>query len=421
MHAPPSPDVDLLRFATAGSVDDGKSTLIGRLLYDLDAAPIDQVKELERTAARRGDERIDLSLLTDGLTTEREQGITIDVAYRYFRTGRRKFIVADVPGHEQYTRNMATGASTADAVVILIDAGKGLTRQTRRHLALTALFRARHVIIAVNKMDMVDFAEARFDEIRGDVMELAARLDAPVPHVIPMCARDGDNVVRPSRRMPWYRDAPLLACLEALPPDEEAIEKLPFRLPVQLVQRLGGSDGRIRRRYLGRIEAGTVRVGDDIEVAPSGQHARVRGIRTHECDLKTAHAGMSVGLEVEDELDISRGDVLASKDKPPTATRHLSATICWFADETPDPGRPLLLRHGTRTVAARMDAINAKLDFDTLDWTPRTSSLTRNDVARVDLVLAEPIAADPYRASRRTGSFLLIGDGGLTLGAGILR
>ena len=421
MHAPASPEADLLRFATAGSVDDGKSTLIGRLLYDLDAAPIDQVEDLKRAAARRGDERIDLSLLTDGLTAEREQGITIDVAYRYFRTGRRKFIVADVPGHEQYTRNMATGTSTADAVVILIDACKGTTRQTRRHFALTALFRARHVIIAINKMDLVGFAEARFAELRGDVLALAARLDAPVPHVIPMCARDGDNVVHASGHMPWFQGAPLLACLEALPPDEETYDALPFRFPVQLVQRLGSGNGCARRRYLGRIEAGAVRVGDDVLVAPGGARTRVRHLCEHARDIASAHAGMSISLEVEDDLDIGRGDVLASADRPPRTTRSVSTTICWFADETPDPRRPLLLRHGTRTVAARIDAVSAKLDFDTLDWTPHAQGLTQNDVAQIDLVLAEPIAADPYHDSRRTGGFLLIDDGGRTLGAGILR
>lgn len=421
MHTLVSPEVDLLRFATAGSVDDGKSTLIGRLLYDLDAAPIDQVEALQRAAAQSGDEHIDLSLLTDGLTAEREQGITIDVAYRYFRTNRRKFIVADVPGHEQYTRNMATGASTASAVVILIDACKGPTRQTRRHLALTALFRAQHIIIAVNKMDLVDSAEARFNEIRKDVMELVARLDAPLPQVIPICARDGDNVVHPTEQMTWFQGPPLLTCLEALPPNEEAHEAFPFRFPVQLVQRLKGVNGLAQRRYLGRIEAGTVSVGDDVLVAPDGTHTKVRYLWRNGRNIDQAHVGMSISLGVEDDLDIGRGDVLACIDMPPVATRDVRATICWFVDETPDPRRSILLRHGTRTVTARIDDVSAKLDFDTLNWTPNTAVLTRNDVAKIALVLAEPIPADPYQESRRTGGFLLVDDGGHTLGAGVLN
>ncbi|MBU6507932.1 MAG: 50S ribosome-binding GTPase [Alphaproteobacteria bacterium] len=398
-------DQRLLRFTTAGSVDDGKSSLIGRLLHDAGAVPTDQLAALERIAARNGDAGIDLSLLTDGLVAEREQGITIDVAYRYFATPRRKFIIADTPGHEQYTRNMVTGASTADAAVILVDARNGMTTQTRRHLFLAHLLGIRHLVIAVNKMDLVEFARAPFDAVAGAVKAFAATLGAEPPIVVPLSAKFGDNVVLRSDHLPWYDGEPLLAILEGLPSAAEA-DNLPLRLPVQLVRRTMTPAGQYRR-YLGRVESGRIAVGDPIVALPSGAATRVRAIATYDGPLDHAAAPQSIGIEIDDAVDIARGDVLVHPTEVPAVARRLEATICWFDDEPFAAGRRYLIKVGTRTAVAHINEIVYRLDVTTLAPVPATG-LVRNDIARVRVTAAAPLAFDPYRANRATGALILI-------------
>ena len=398
-------DPRLLRFTTAGSVDDGKSSLIGRLLHDAGAVPNDQLAALERIAARNGDAAVDLSLLTDGLVAEREQGITIDVAYRYFATPRRKFIIADTPGHEQYTRNMVTGASTADAAVILVDARNGMTIQTRRHLFLAHLLGIRHLVIAVNKMDLVDFARAPFDAVAGAVRAFAGTLGAEPPIVVPLSAKFGDNVVVHSERLPWYDGEPLLAILEGLPPAAD-VDHLPLRLPVQLVRRMTTSAGQYRR-YLGRIESGRIAVGDPIVALPSGVTTRVRAIATYDGALDDATAPQSIGVEIDDAVDIARGDILVHPNAAPAVAARLDATICWFDDEPFAAGRRYLIKVGTRTTVAHIKDLVHRLDVTTLAPVQATG-LVRNDIARVRIVAAAPLAFDPYRANRATGALILI-------------
>ncbi|MGH7012646.1 MAG: sulfate adenylyltransferase subunit 1 [Stellaceae bacterium] len=401
----PGSDPRLLRFTTAGSVDDGKSSLIGRLLHDAGTVPHDQLDALKRIATRNGDGAVDLSLLTDGLMAEREQGITIDVAYRYFATPRRKFIIADTPGHEQYTRNMVTGASTADAAVILVDARNGMTTQTRRHLFLAHLLGIRHLVIAVNKMDLVDFARAPFDVVAGAVADFAATLGAEPPILVPLSAKFGDNVVTRSDRLRWYDGVPLLTILEGLPP-AAATENLPFRFPVQLVRRMTTPAGQYRR-YLGRIESGRIAVGDPIVALPSGVATRVRAIATYDGALDHAVAPQSVGIEVDDAVDIARGDILARPAAAPAVAKRLDATICWFDDEPFAAGRRYLVKIGTRTAIGHIGEAIERLDVTTLSTAPATA-LVRNDIARVRIAAASPLAFDPYRANRATGAFILI-------------
>jgi sulfate adenylyltransferase large subunit len=397
----------LLRFTTAGSVDDGKSSLIGRLLYDAKAVPDDQIAALERAAARRGESTIDLSLLTDGLTAEREQGITIDVAYRYFATSRRKFIIADTPGHEQYTRNMVTGASTADAAVILVDARKGMTLQTRRHMYLAHLLGIPHPIVAVNKMDLIDFDRARFEGVAAAARDFAGALGAEPPIVVPLSAKFGDNVVRRSDRTPWYEGAPLLTVLEDLP-QAARLPEAPFRFPVQLVRRVSGENGTSVRQYLGRIESGSVAAGDEIVVQPSGLHTRIRAISTFEGPLGRAEAPRSIAIEVEDDLDVARGDLLASVGLKARVADRFEATLCWFADEPSQKNGRLTIKHGTRTAPVRLAGIIDRIDVATLSAESTPERLERNDIARVRLQSAAPIAFDAYRDNRCTGSFILI-------------
>ncbi|MDE2228918.1 MAG: 50S ribosome-binding GTPase [Alphaproteobacteria bacterium] len=405
MPFPHRTDARLLRFTTAGSVDDGKSSLIGRLLFDANAVPRDQLGALERIAARNGDADVDLSLLTDGLTAEREQGITIDVAYRYFATKRRKFIIADTPGHEQYTRNMVTGASTADAAVILVDARNGMTVQTRRHMFLAHLLGIRHLVIAVNKMDLVEFARAPFDAVAGSVAAFAAALGAEPPILVPLSAKFGDNVVFPGARMNWYEGQPLLAILEGLPPAVDG-RTLPLRFPVQLVRRVIAAKGQ-SRRYLGRIESGEVAVGDAVVALPSGIATRVRAITTFEGPLVRAAAPQSVAIEVDDAVDIARSDVLVHPAALATVANRLEATICWFDDEPFATGRRYLIKSGTRTAMGHIQDVVHRIDVATLTAEP-AAGLVRNDIARVRIAAASPIAFDAYRANRATGAFILI-------------
>jgi sulfate adenylyltransferase large subunit len=400
-------DNGILRFTTAGSVDDGKSSLIGRLLYDANAVPDDQIKALERAAQRKGEEAIDLSLLTDGLTAEREQGITIDVAYRYFATAKRKFIIADTPGHEQYTRNMVTGASTADAAVILVDARKGMTVQTRRHLYLAHLLGIPHLIVAVNKMDLVGFDQATFVSVADSVTAFASALGAQRPILIPISAKFGDNVVKASERTSWYGGKPLLAVLEELP-QAARLQHTAFRFPVQLVRRVPAIDGGQSRLYAGRIESGSVAVGDEITVLPSGSRTRVRAISTFDGPLERAFAPQSVNIEVADDVDIARGDLFAPATAPSRTGNKVEATLCWFSDDAFQGGGRYVVKQGTRTTQARIAAIAHRVDVANLANEAAPASLQRNDIARVTLQFAQPIAFDPYRDNRSTGAFILI-------------
>jgi sulfate adenylyltransferase subunit 1 len=413
----------LLRLATAGSVDDGKSTLVGRLLHDSKSVLADQLDAVERVSRDRGLERVDLALLTDGLRAEREQGITIDVAYRYFATARRSFVLADCPGHVQYTRNTVTGASTADVVVVLVDVRKGVLEQTLRHLTVAALLRVPHVVVAVNKVDLVSYAEEAFDAVAREVIVAADRLGLPDVRPLPVSALEGDNVVDRSTRMPWYDGPSLLELLEDLPAADSP-ETEPFRFPVQLVLRpqLAAAEGVSAdyRAYAGQIASGVVRVGDEVVVQPSGQRTRVAGIDTADGPLEEAFAPRSVALRLEDDLDVSRGDLVASLDDAPAPTRSLRATVCWLSDVPLRPGSRVLLKHTTRTVPALVGRLRGVLDLDQLNLRP-AESLSLNDIGDVELRLASPVAAEEYAVSRRTGAFLLIDPAdGATLAAGMV-
>jgi len=391
---------DLLRLATAGSVDDGKSTLIGRLLFDAKAVLADQLEHVEQVSARRGTP-LDLALLTDGLRAEREQGITIDVAYRPFATARRRFIIADTPGHAQYTRNMVTGASTADLALILVDPRGGMTEQSRRHIAIAKLLGIPHVVVCVNKMDLVGHAEEAFDAVVREVLEWSARLDLHEIAFIPISALHGDNVVERSEQMPWYGGEPLLAHLESVP-----LHRLdgPARLPVQYVIRHPPAQ---RRLYAGQLAAGALAVGDEIAVLPSGARSRVAAIEGPSGPLEEAAAPLSISVALEDELDVSRGDLIAPAAGAPAPVRELAATLCWLGDAPARPGARYLLKHGTRTVRAKLDGIDHRLDLQALDRAA-AAELVLNDLAHVRLRLGEPLAADTYAACRATGAFILI-------------
>jgi len=400
-------DRGVLRFLTCGSVDDGKSTLIGRLLYDTKALLSDTLATLEKHAQRRGLSSLDLSLLTDGLVAEREQGITIDVAYRYFATASRKFIIADSPGHVQYTRNMVTAASTADAAVLLVDARKGIVAQTRRHATIAGLFGVRHLIVAVNKMDLVEFSEAVFDSIASD---FRGWLDQhPSLHVstdyIPISALEGANVVERDARLAWYPGPTLIELLEQAPA-HEADAQAPLRLPVQWVCRPSQSDF---RGYAGRIESGTLALGDAVVVLPSWRTSRVAAIRLGERELGRAVAGESVLVALADEVDISRGDLIARADgDAPHPRGAFDVTVCWLSQRALDPRREYLLRHVTRETRVRIQRVDAHLDIETLAWHARADPVESNGIARLAISTQHPIAADPYDALRATGSFILI-------------
>ena len=412
VHRPDLEDRGVLRFITAGSVDDGKSTLIGRLLYEAKGIFADQLAAVTRaTRKRTSGETLDLSLLTDGLEAEREQGITIDVAYRYFASPVRKFIIADAPGHEQYTRNMVTGASTADAAIILIDVtrvGTGeLLPQTKRHSAIAKLLGTRHVIVAVNKIDLVGFDEAVFDHVRKEYDVIAGRLGLTDVRYIPISALEGDNVVRPSERTPWYDGPPLLELLESLPADR-ADAGLPLRYPVQLVIRANGSTADDFRGYAGQVRSGTIKRGQRIRVLPGGETATVVSVEAFDHDLDEAVAGRSVTVRLDRDVDVSRGDVLVDADDHPVLGKHFEAEVCWL-DRTPlDPRRKYLLRHGAKTVQARIDSVGNKLDVHSLSSTVEAETLAMNDIGRVSLTVQQPFVCDAYDELPATGAFILI-------------
>ena len=400
----------LLRFSTAGSVDDGKSTLIGRLLYDSRNVYDDQIRSVTRNAA------IDFAQLTDGLRAEREQGITIDVAYRYFSTPRRKFIIADTPGHEQYTRNMATGASTADVAIVLVDARKGILDQTRRHACIAALLGIPIVIAAINKMDLVGFSEEVFELHRRSLLDLAHRLDVPELIAVPVSALDGDNVVHRSERMPWYDGSSLLELLETVP---LAIERshAGFRLPVQRVVR----PHQDFRGFTGQITAGAIHPGDEVVALPSGRRTRVRSITTWDGDLERAHAPQSVVLTLEDEVDLSRGDMIASVASSPKKARNFEATVVWMHEKPLRPGASYLLKHTSQTVRAQVTQLRSRIDVEHLAQNA-AEQLRLNDIGEVVIETSRPLIADLYRESRATGSFILIDqEDNTTAGAGMIR
>jgi sulfate adenylyltransferase subunit 1 len=414
-------EISLLRLATAGSVDDGKSTLVGRLLHDCKAVFTDQLDAVERVSRERGLTGADLALLTDGLRAEREQGITIDVAYRYFATPRRRFILADTPGHVQYTRNMVTGASTAHLAVVLVDARNGVVEQTRRHAAVAALLRVPHVVLAVNKMDLVDYAEPVFAAIADEFTEYAARLGAPEVTAIPISALVGDNVVEPSASMDWYGGPTLLEHLEAVDVDIDPAEQ-PARFPVQYVLR-PQTPGEFRdyRGYAGQLVSGVLRPGDEVAVLPSGRHTTIAGIdRLGEQDVDLAFAPQSITLRLADDLDIARGDLIVPAGSAPELTQDVTAAVCHVADRPLRAGDRVLLRHGTRTVKALVRSLDARLDIETLAHEDAPAELSANEIGQVTLRAAAPLPLDDYAAVRRTGSFLLIDEAdGATLTAGM--
>jgi sulfate adenylyltransferase large subunit len=410
---------ELLRIATAGSVDDGKSTLIGRLLHDSKSIFEDQLEHVQETSERRGDGYLNLALLTDGLRAEREQGITIDVAYRYFQTPRRKFILADTPGHEQYTRNMVTGASTADLSIVLVDARKGVSEQTRRHAYIASLLRIPHLVVCVNKMDLVGYDEAVFYKILDEMTDWAARLEIPDITFIPISALNGDNVVDRSWAMPWYGGAPLLYHLEhvVIAPDRNLND---VRFPVQWVIRPMSDEHHDYRGYAGQVAGGVLRPGSDVVVLPDGKRTQIASIDSYDGELESAFPTMSVTLRLADEIDISRGDMIVEEDDPPTVARELEAVVCWMAEAPLTARNRYTLKHTSRAARVIVDELEHRVDVNTLAHEPATQ-LGLNEIGRVRLRCSSPLMVDPYSRNRTTGSFILIDEAtNDTVGAGMV-
>ncbi|MCG3042777.1 GTP-binding protein [Streptomyces sp. S1A] len=412
-------ETSLLRFATAGSVDDGKSTLVGRLLHDSKSVLADQLEAVEHASRSRGAAGPDLALLTDGLRAEREQGITIDVAYRYFATPRRRFILADTPGHVQYTRNMVTGASTADLAIILVDARNGVVEQTRRHAAVAALLRVPHVVLAVNKMDLAGYDEAVFASIAEEFTAYAASLGVPEVTAVPISALVGDNVVTPSEHMGWYSGPTVLEHLETVEVDHDPAGDV-ARFPVQYVIRPQTAEHPDYRGYAGQLASGVLRVGQPVAVLPSGRTSVIEGIDLLGQSVRAAWAPQSVTVRLADDLDVSRGDLIAPADDAPAVSQDVTATVCHLHDTPLRVGQRVLLKHTTRTVKAIVKEIGSRLTLDDLSPHPEPGELVANDIGRVRIRTAEPLPLDPYALSRRTGSFLLIDPAdGSTLTAGM--
>ncbi len=413
-------DTELLRLVTAGSVDDGKSTLIGRLLFDTKQILVDQLEHIEDASRRRGHDYVDLALLTDGLRAEREQGITIDVAYRSFVTPRRRFQLADAPGHVQYTRNMVTGASTADVAVILVDARKGVIEQTRRHSYIIAILETPHVVYAVNKMDLVDFAEERFDEIAIELAELTSQLGVRDETAIPVSALKGDNVVERTDAMPWYAGPTLLEHLETVEifGDRNTQDR---RFPVQWVIRPMADEHHDYRGYAGRVASGIWRAGDEVVVLPSGLRSKVASVDAAGEVLEDALPGQSVTIRLEDDVDVSRGDLLADPDQPPVTAREVTARVSWMSEKPLEDRARLLIKHTTRTVPVRVEEIVSVVDILTLTDQASPGKLELNDLGVVRFRLAERLAVDPYARNRTTGAFILIDEStNDTVGAGMV-
>src|SRR5919112_346360 len=411
---------ELLRFATAGSVDDGKSTLIGRLLYDTKAIFEDQLEAVERTSRERGDEHTNLALLTDGLRAEREQGITIDVAYRYFATPRRAFIIADTPGHIQYTRNMVTGASTADLAIVLVDARKGMVEQSRRHAFLASLLRVPHLVVAVNKMDLVDWSEEVFESIADEFGAFAAKLSVPDLTVVPISALHGDNVVTHSANTPWYEGPTLLHHLEHVHVASDR-NLTDARFPVQYVIRPQTEEHHDYRGYAGTVASGVFRPGDEVQVLPSGLTTTIAGIDGPRGPVDEAFAPMAVTVRLADDLDVSRGDLICRPANAPHVVQDLDALVCWMTDEPLRPRMRLAVKHTTRTVRAMVKELQYRLDVNTLHRDGDAGELGLNDIGRVRLRTTQPLFVDDYHRNRVTGRFILIDEAtNVTVGAGML-
>ena len=398
---------ELLRFTTAGSVDDGKSTLIGRLLYDSKSIFQDQLNAVEKSSQKKGLEHVDLSLLTDGLKDEREQGITIDVAYRYFSTPKRKFIIADTPGHIQYTRNMVTGASTANLAIILIDVRNGVIEQTKRHSFIASLLQIPHVIVCVNKMDLADYSEEAFNKVVKEYEDFSSKMTIKDVRYVPISALHGDNVVDKSGKMPWYEGRTLLNTLENIhiSSDHNFID---MRFPVQTVIRPHSDQHHDFRGYAGRIASGTVRVGDSIVVLPSGFESKVKTIHTYDGDLEEAYPPMSVTLTLEDDIDVSRGDMIVKKNNQPTPTQDVDVMLCWLNQKPSNPRGKYYLRHTSNEVKTMIKEVLYKVDVNSLNRNSEDKELKMNDIARVKLRTTKPIFMDEYRDNRMTGSIILI-------------
>ncbi len=411
---------DLLRFATAGSVDDGKSTLIGRLLYDSKQVLVDQLEHVEQTSKRMGHDFLDLSLLTDGLRAEREQGITIDVAYRYFATAQRRFIIADTPGHEQYTRNMVTGASTADLAIVLIDARKGVVAQSKRHAFISSLLGIPHLVVCVNKMDLVDFDQGVFDSIVEDFDAFAARLEMPDVTFIPISALLGDNVVERSEAMPWYQGPPLLYHLEHvhIASDRNLID---VRFPVQWVIRPQSTSVADYRAYAGQVAGGIIRKGDEVVVLPSGQHTSIASIDSLEGTLEEAYPPMSVALRLKDDIDVGRGSMIVRSQNQPTVSSSFECLLCWMSEQPLAPSRRYAIKHTTRTAMVGSIDVRYRIDVETLHRDGNANALELNDLGRVHLQLASPLVFDSYRRNRVTGSLIVIDEASNeTVAAGVI-
>jgi bifunctional enzyme CysN/CysC len=414
------PGMDLLRFATAGSVDDGKSTLIGRLLYDSKSIFTDQLAAVEAASQAKGDDYVNLALLTDGLRAEREQGITIDVAYRYFATPRRKFIIADTPGHIQYTRNMVTGASTADLAIVLVDARKGLVEQSRRHAFIATLLRVPHVVLAVNKMDLVGFSQQVYEKIREEFLGFAAKLNVPDLVVIPISALLGDNIVTRSPNTPWYDGPSLLHHLENLhvASDRNLIDT---RFPVQYVIRPQSAQHPDYRGYAGTVASGVLKPGDEIMVLPSGFTTTISAIDTPDGPVEEAFPPMAVTIRLTDEIDISRGDMLCRPHNAPTPAQNIDAMICWMTERPLQPRQKITIKHTTRSARAMIKDIQYRLDVNTLHRDETATQLGLNDVGRIQLRTMQPLMVDPYQRNRATGGFILIDEAtNTTVAAGMI-
>ncbi len=410
----------LLRFTTAGSVDDGKSTLIGRLLYDSKSIFEDQIASIERTSRKRGMETIDLALFTDGLRDEREQGITIDVAYRYFTTPKRKFIIADTPGHIQYTRNMVTGASTANVAIVLIDARKGVIEQTKRHSYIASLLQISHIIVCVNKMDLVEYSESVFDEIVEQYEEMSSKMMIKDVRYIPISALNGDNVVNRSENMPWYQNAPLLHTLETIhiTSDNNMVDA---RFPVQTVIRPQGIDLHDFRGYAGTVAGGIFRVGDEVKVLPSGFASKIKSINVYDKFEEMAFEGMSVVLTLADDIDVGRGDMIVKSNNLPEITQDLSAMICWFNENPARDRAKYTLKHTSNEPKAMIKEIEYKVNIDTIKRMAEDKQINMNDICKVKIRTTAPIMMDDYARNRKTGSFILIDEAtNETVAAGML-
>lgn len=410
-------DMDLLRFTTAGSVDDGKSTLIGRLFYDSKSIFEDQMEAIEKSSKSSGEEEVNLALLTDGLKAEREQKITIDVAYRYFATPKRKFIIADTPGHTQYTRNMVTGASTADLAVILVDASKGLLTQSRRHAFISSLLQIPHLVVAINKMDLVDYDEKVFNEIVSEFREFAKKLNVTDVTYIPISALKGDNVVTKSENMPWYQGSAMLHHLENVKVDADD-NIVDFRFPVQYVIRPNQNF----RGFSGRVASGHIRPGDEVTILPSGLHSKVKEIVTREGNLDIAYPGDSVTITIEDEIDISRGDMIVRKNNVPTVRNDFEAYLCWMNEKPMELNKQYILQHTTKTTQVFAEDLLYRMNVDTLNSEEGISGLGLNEIGRVRFKTSQPLFFDAYQINKKTGSFIIIDPAtNVTVGAGMMR